>query len=127
MTRNGESETKTESKDRNVGCGCASNWLVVAIIGLGLLAADKSVSIGGTVGIPFTDVNFTIAGSIGAKYKLEQPLPEYLQGRTGLRLQDDAIFNHNQVLAIGPVAAEDVVVLGKQAGAPGLGLILGIK
>jgi hypothetical protein len=96
-------------------------------VGCLLLAADKSVGIGGAFKIPFTDVSVKIMGAIGVGSKLEQTFPAYGTGRSGLNTRPGDILNHNQAMIIGPIGAEDIVSLGIDKEAPGFDLILNIK
>lgn len=99
---------------RGCGGGCAS-VLVVLTIGLLLSLFNAAVAIGVSVGIPFTQSNLTVAGSVGSKDKAVEILPGYTAGRLA---GNHNFINHTTTLTIGPAEGTALIVLGKQPGAP---------
>src|SRR2546430_16258542 len=66
------------------GCGCLSGcgtFIFIFLVG-GLLSLFGSVfDLGLSIGIPLTQSNATVAGSIGTKTKITQGLPTYVRER----------------------------------------------
>src|ERR1700694_6248789 len=84
------------------GCGCTS-VVVVLTAGIILSLFNVGFALGGSVRVPFTSSNLTIAGSVGTKNKAPQVLPGYTHGRLG---GNQNFMNHSSTLTIG--AAEGV-------------------
>lgn len=82
--------------------------IVLSLFGIG-------VGVGVSVRVPFTDSNFTVAGSIGQKEKTVTALPKYTEGRLG---GNQNLFNNSTTMTIGPAEGAVVVILGHQDGAP---------
>jgi len=110
-------------EERSVGCGCSST-IAVLTVGLGLALLNAGASIGVTVGIPLTDANITLAGCIGQKDKAIEALPDYVEERVG---DNQNFINSSHSLTIGPVEGCGIFVIGKQEGAPAIGLHINIK
>lgn len=99
---------------QSCGCGCAS-FLLVITVGIVLSVFSITVGLGVSVRVPFTSGNITLAGSIGAKDKVEAALPGYDQERLG---RNNNFINQSQTLTIGPAEGVTLFVIGKQDGAP---------
>jgi hypothetical protein len=103
-----------------IGCGSGcGGFLVVFILGGALSLFNAAFSLGVSVGVPFTQNNITAAGSIGAKDKAEDALPEYLRGRLG---GNQNFINNSTTLTVGPAEGTGILVIGKQDGAPAIDL-----
>jgi len=100
------------------GGGCAS-VLVVLTVGLILSLFNAAIGVGASVRIPFTSSNLTVAGSVGAKAKAADALPNYARGLLG---GNQNFINHTSTLTIGPAEGAVLVVVGKQDAAPILDL-----
>jgi hypothetical protein len=96
------------------GCGCTS-VVVVLTAGLVLSLFNWAIGLGASVRVPFTSSNVTIAGSLGAKQKAPQVLPNYTRERLG---GNQNFINHSSTLTIWPAEGAYLIVLGKQEGAP---------
>lgn len=112
-----------ERESIRCGCGCTS-VLTTLTVGLALAFLNTAASIGVSAAIPFTDANITIAGCIGEKDKAISTLPDYVERRVGT---NEDFINSSHTLTIGPIESCGVVVVGKQEGAPGIGLHIDIK
>jgi hypothetical protein len=97
---------------------------VVLTLGLGLSIFNADIGIGLSVRIPFTQSNLTLAGSVGAKQKSTETLPNYLEGRLG---GNQNFVNQSATLTIGPAEGTALLVVGKQAGAPVVDLHLAVR
>jgi len=104
-------------EERSVGCGCSST-IAVLTVGLGLALLNAGASIG------VTDANITLAGCIGQKDKAIEALPDYVEERVG---DNQNFINSSHSLTIGPVEGCGIFVIGKQEGAPAIGLHINIK
>ena len=104
------------SRDRRgrCGCGCAS-VIVVLTAGLLLTLFNAAVGIGVSVRMPFTEINLTIAGSVGKKEKAAEALPPYVHGRLG---GNQNFVNQSNTLTIWVAEGTAMIVVGKQEGAP---------
>ena len=89
--------------------------------GIILSLFNVAIGLGGSVRIPFTSSNLTLAGSVGTKGKAPQVLPGYTHGRLG---GNQNFINQSSTLTIGPAEGAVIVVLGKQDGAPVIDLHL---
>jgi hypothetical protein len=111
---------RTRYRTGRWGCGCASFFLVLTV-GIVLSLFHSVVGIGVSVRVPFTQSNFTIAGSIGAKDRAVGALPNYTEGRLG---GNQNFFNNSTTMTIGPAEGTVVVIVGRQDGAPPIDLHL---
>jgi hypothetical protein len=102
------------------GCGCAS-FVVVITVGLLLSLFNLAIGIGGSIRIPFTSANFTIAGSVGEKDKAPNALPPYVHGKLG---GNQNFVNQSNTLTIWVAEGTVIIVLGQQEGAPVIDLHL---
>ena len=100
---------------RGCGGGCAS-VVVVLTVGLILSLFNAAIGIGASVRVPFTsDVNITLAGTVGARDKAPDALPGYVRGRLG---RNDDFVNGTQTLTIWVAEGTVLFVIGRQDGAP---------
>jgi hypothetical protein len=109
------------------GCGCASgcgSFLFVLVLGGALSLFNAAFGIGLSVGIPFTQNNVTVAGSIGTKDKVVDGLPSYTQGRLA---GNQNFINQSGTLTIGPAEGAGLLIVGKQEGAPAIDLHLVLR
>lgn len=120
-----EEADKVRSKPRRPyrgGCGCGGGgFLLVLTLGIALSLFSVDIGIGGSVRVPFTSSNITIAGSIGAKDKAVDALPSYVRNRLG---SNQDFLNNSATLTIGPGEGASLLVIGRQEGAPGIDLYL---
>ena len=114
---------RTRYRNRGCGCGCAG-FLLVLTVGIALSLFNTGVGIGVSIRIPFTASNLTVAGSVGAKAKAVEALPDYTEGRLG---GNQNFFNNSTTMTIGPAEGAALVIVGKQDGAPALDLHLVIR
>jgi hypothetical protein len=105
------------------GSGCAGFFLVL-LLGGALSLFNAVFGIGLSAGIPFTQSNVTVAGSIGTKTKVTDALPGYVQGRVA---GNQNFINHTSTLTIGPAEGAGLVVIGEQDGAPAVDLHLVLR
>lgn len=96
------------------GCGCAGA-VVVLTVGLLLSLFNADVGVGVSVRVPFTNVNITVAGSVGKKDRAADVLPGYLHGRLG---GNQNFINQSNTLTIWVAEGTGIVVVGHQEGAP---------
>lgn len=94
-------------------------FLSVLVVGIALSLFDLSIGLGVSVRVPFTPSNVTVAGSIGAKGKVVQALPNYAQGRLA---GNQNLFNYSETMTIGPGQGAGLMVIGRQEGAPAVDL-----
>lgn len=99
-------------------------FLVVLVVGIALSIFDLSVGLGVSVRVPFTPSNVTVAGSIGAKAKTAQALPDYTQGRLA---GNQNVFNYSETMTIGPGQGVGLIVIGRQGQAPAVDLHLAAR
>jgi hypothetical protein len=99
---------------RGCGSGCAGFFLVL-IVGGALSLANLVFGLGASVGIPFTQSNLTVAGSIGSKDKVKDALPNYAEDRLA---GNQNFINNSTTLTVGPAEGAGLLVIGKQDGAP---------
>jgi hypothetical protein len=116
-------EYRTRYRNRNVGCGCGG-FFVVLIAGTVLALVNLAISIGVSVGIPFTHANITIAGSIGDKDKTADVLPTYTHGRVA---GTQNFFNNTTTMTIWRAEGIGLVVIGAQDHAPAVDLHLAAR
>ena len=86
----------------------------------GALSLFNSVfGIGLSVGIPFTQSNVSVAGSIGAKAKVLDGLPSYTRDRLA---GNQNFINQSTTLTVGPAEGAGLFIVGSQTGAPAIDL-----
>ncbi|HKW06972.1 MAG TPA: hypothetical protein VJS19_05325 [Candidatus Dormibacteraeota bacterium] len=113
----GEERRRSERRWRGGGCGggCAS-IIVVLTLGLLLSLFNVAIGIGVSVRVPFTsNVNITLAGSVGKKDKAPDALPSYVHGKLG---GNQNFVNGSQTLTIWVAEGDVIFVAGQQEGAP---------
>ncbi len=109
------------------GCGCWSGcggFLLVFVFGGALSLFNGVFGLGLSAGIPFTQNNITVAGSIGAKDKALDGLPSYARGRLA---GNQNFINNSTTLTVGPAEGTGLLVIGKQEGAPAIDLYLVLR
>ncbi len=121
----GEHRTEGRSRFRGgrFGCGCGGFFFVLTV-GILLAIFNAGIGIGVSVRVPFTSANATIAGSVGAKAKAMQALPDYTEGRLG---GNQNFINNSTTMTIGPAEGAAVIIVGKQDGAPALDLHIDVR
>ena len=103
------------------GCG---GFVLVFLFG-GVLSLFNAVfGLGVSVGIPFTQSNVTVAGSIGGKEKAADALPNYVKDRLA---GNQNFLNNSTTLTVGPAEGVGLLVIGKQDGAPAIDLYLVLR
>jgi len=109
------------------GCGCLSGcgtFVFVFLVG-GVLSLFGSVfGLGLSVGIPLTQSNVTIAGSIGTKAKIMEGLPTYVRDRLA---GNQNFINQSGTLTVGPAEGAGIFVIGAQDGAPAIDLYVVLR
>jgi hypothetical protein len=109
------------------GCGCLSGcgtFIFVFLAG-GLLSLFGAVfGLGLSVGIPFTQSNVTMAGSIGTKVKITEGLPVYVRDRLA---GNENFINQSGTITVGPAEGAAIFVVGAQEGAPAIDLYLVLR
>ncbi len=116
-----------KTRSRPGGCGCWSGcggFLLVLVFGGALSLFNAVVGLGISAGIPFTQSNVTVAGSIGAKERAADALPSYAKGRLA---GNQNFVNNSTTLTIGPAEGAGLLVIGKQDGAPAIDLYLVLR
>lgn len=113
-------ERASETRSYRRGCGCTFP-LVVLVVGIALALFGSNVGIGVSVRVPFTESNLTWAGSVGSKGLAIDTLPDYVEQKVG---DNSNFINKSITLTIGPAEGTSVIVLGKQEGAPIVGVHL---
>lgn len=109
------------------GCGCASgcgSFLLVLVLGGALSLFGAVFGLGVSIGIPLTQSNVTVAGSIGTKDKVVDALPSYTRGRLA---GNQNFINQSGTLTIGPAEGAALLVIGRQEGAPAIDLYLALR
>ena len=118
-------EVRTRTRYRNRGCGVGcGGFFVVLTVGILLSLFSLVVGVGASVRIPFTESNLTVAGSLGAKDKALDALPDYAQGRLG---KNQNFFNNSTTMTIGPAEGTGLIIIGKQDGAPPIDLHIDLR
>ena len=118
-------QVRTRVRYRNRGCGTGcGGFFFVLIVGLLLSLFNAGISIGISLRIPFTESNFTLAGSVGQKEKAVSSLPDYTEGRIG---GNQNFLNNTTTLTIGPAEGIGLIIIGHQDGAPPVDLHLVVK
>ena len=117
--------TRIRTRFRSRGCGCGGGgFFVVLTVGIVLSLFNAGVGIGVSVRIPFTQSNVTVAGSLGAKSKAVDALPNYTAGRLG---GNQNFFNNSSTITIGPAEGAALVIIGRQDDAPTADLHLVVR
>jgi hypothetical protein len=101
-----------------------AGFLIVITIGLILMLLNVGFSLGGTIRIPFTNINLTGAGCIGQKAKATQALPAYVQGKLG---DNHDFINHSMIWVIGPIEGCEIAIIGRQLSTPPFNIHISIK
>jgi hypothetical protein len=96
----------------------------VLVLGGALSLFNATFGLGVSIGIPLTQSNVTVAGSIGTKEKVVAALPTYTQGRLA---GNQNFINQSGTLTIGPAEGAALFVIGKQEGAPAIDLFLVLR
>jgi hypothetical protein len=96
----------------------------VLLVGGALSIFDVAFSIGVSFQIPFTPSNLTATGSIGAKEKAVDALPDYVEDRLA---GNENFINHSTTMTIGPAEGVGLFVLGEQPGAPQIDLYAALR
>jgi len=116
---------RTRGRYRNRGCGCGfGGFFIVLTAGIVLSLFNAGIGVGLSVRIPFTQSNVTVAGSLGAKGKTADALPNYAAGRLG---GNQNFFNNSTTMTIGPAEGAAIVVVGRQDDAPAVDLHLVVR
>lgn len=111
---------KTKSRRRNAGCqgGCTGCGCVLTV-GLVFALIGAALGIGITVRIPGTHSNVTLTGSVGKKELTRNVLPPYAQKTFG---QNNNVINSSNSLTVWLAQGRQQFVVGKQPGAPSIGI-----
>jgi hypothetical protein len=116
-----------KSRSRVGGCGClpgCGGFIFVFLLG-GVLSLFNAVfGLGLSIGVPFTQNNITVAGSIGGKEKAPEALPSYVRDRVA---GNQNFINNTTTLTVGPAEGVGLLVVGKQDGAPAIDLYLVLR
>lgn len=96
----------------------------VLVIGIALAIFNLAVGIGVSVRVPFTSSNLSLAGSIGAKAKVVQALPNYTQDRVA---GNQNLINYSETMTVGPAQGVGLIIIGHQGGAPVVDLHLAAR
>src|SRR5919108_3514044 len=109
------------------GCGCLSGcgtFIFVFLVG-GLLSLFGTVfGLGVSLGVPLTQSNITLAGSIGTKAKILDGLPAYVRDRLA---GNQNFINQSGTLTVGPAEGAGIFVVGAQPGAPAIDLYIVLR
>lgn len=109
------------------GCGCLSgcgSFVFVFLLG-GVLSLFNTVfGLGVSVGVPFSQSNVTVAGSIGTKTKIVEGLPTYVRERLA---GNQNFVNQSITVTVGPAEGASVFVIGQQEGAPAVDLYIVLR
>lgn len=111
------------AKSKNIHFGFAGFFIVITL-GLFLTLINVGLSLGFTVRIPFTQANLTAAGCIGEKNKAVNSLPDYVKRKLG---NNQDFINHSMTTTIWNIEGCEMGIIGKQPGAPIIGIHIGIK
>jgi len=91
----------------------------------GLLSLFGSVfGLGLSVGIPLTQSNVTVAGSLGTKTKITEGLPTYVRDRLA---GNENFINQTGTVTVGPAEGAGILVIGAQDGAPAIDLYVVLR
>ena len=116
-----------KSRSRRAGCGCLSGcgaFVLVFVFGGALSLLNLVFGLGLSAGVPFTQNNVTVAGSIGSKEKAPDALPSYAKDRLA---GNQNFVNNSTTLKVGPAEGVGLLEIGKQDGAPALDLYLVLR
>jgi hypothetical protein len=116
-----------KARSRRGGCGCLSGcgaFVLVFVFGGALSLFNMVLGLGVSAGIPLTQSNVTVAGSIGTKDKAPDALPAYVKDRLA---GNQNFINNSTTLTVGPAEGVGLLVIGKQDGAPGIDLYLVLR
>ena len=80
--------------------------------------------LGLSIGIPLTQSNVTVAGSIGTKAKITEGLPTYVRGRLA---GNENFINQGGTVTVGPAEGAGILVIGAQEGAPAVDLYVVLR
>ena len=116
-------EYRTRYRDRGCGCGCGGFFFVLTV-GIVLALLNFAISIGVSVGIPFTSANLTVAGAVGNKDKVVEVLPNYTQGRVA---SSNDFINNTTTMTIWRAEGIAIGIVGQQQGAPAIDLHLELR
>lgn len=119
-----EGNEAKKMRSRARGCGCWSGcggFIFVFVLGGALSLFNVVFGLGVSAGVPFTQSNVTVAGSIGAKDKAAGAIPAYAKDRIA---GNQNFVNHSSTLTVGPAEGVGLLVIGKQDGAPAIDLYL---
>ena len=98
--------------------------MFVFLVG-GVLSVFGSVfGLGLSIGLPLTQSNVTVAGSIGTKAKITEGLPTYVRERLA---GNQNFINQSTTLTVGPAEGAGIFVIGAQEGAPALDLYVVLR
>lgn len=109
------------------GCGClpgCGGIIFVFLLGGALSLFGSVFGLGVLVGIPLTQSNVTLAGSIGTKGKVTDGLPAYARDRLA---GNQNFINQSTTLTVGPAEGVALFVIGSQEGAPAIDLYLALR
>lgn len=98
------------------GCG---TLVFVFLLGGALSLFGAVFGLGVSIGVPFTQSNVTLAGSIGMKDKVVDALPNYARDRLG---GNQNFINQSTTVTVGPAEGTGLFVIGGQPGAPAIDL-----
>jgi hypothetical protein len=99
-------------------------FIFIFLVG-GLLSLFGSVfGVGVSVGIPLTQSNATVDGSIGTKAKITEGLPTYVRERLA---GNQNLINQSSTLTVGPGEGAAIFVIGGQEGAPAIDLYVVLR
>lgn len=116
-----------KTRFRPGGCGCWSGcggFVLVLVFGGALSLFSAVFGLGVSAGIPFTQSNVTVAGSIGAKDRAADALPSYAKDRLA---GNQNFINNSTTLTVGPAEGAALLVIGNQDGAPAIDLYLVLR
>ena len=120
-------EEKRRWTRRPGGCGCVSGcgtFIFVFLAG-GLLSLFGAIfGIGLSIGIPLTQSNVTVAGSLGTKAKISDGLQSYVRERLA---GNQNFINQSGTLTVGPAEGAAILVVGGQQGAPAVDLYIVLR
>jgi hypothetical protein len=109
------------------GCGCLSgcgSFVFVFLLGGALSLVNSVFGLGLSIGIPFTQSNVTMAGSIGAKQKVLEGLPSYARDRLA---GNQNFINQSTTITVGPAEGTGLFIIGSQTGAPAVDLYIVLR
>jgi hypothetical protein len=113
--------------NRRSGCGCSSgcgSFVLVLLLGGALSLFNLVFGLGVSLRIPLTSSNFTVVGTIGAKGRAVETLPDYVEPRLA---GNQNFINHSTTLTIGPAEGIGLLVIGQQSDAPAVDIFLALN